>query len=237
MSTPRLWDIRPYRYYFTMPSILVINPNSSTEITEKLKEMADPAPDFTYKFFTAPPSCPRSIDSYTSEALSVQPCLEALLPLLEQHDAFLVAHHSNHPLVNVLREHTTRPVISSLSASILQVLAMGRGKFAVLCTDEAEKLRLEPTIFDIVPRPAEHYAGTFSADLSDDLDMLDVEQKLEPVLRRIQGTGAKNIIVGSTELFGMVGSIKAALVSEEVNITDGIIAGTEMLVGIVRTTL
>lgn len=220
-----------------MPSILVINPNSSVEVTEKLKEMADPAPDFTYKFFTAPPSCPKSINSYTSEALSVQPCLEALLPLLDQHDAFLVAHHTNHPLVNILREHTSRPVVGSLTASILQVLAMGRGKFAVLCADQAEKLRLEPTIFEIVPHPEEHYVGTFSADLSDEIDMFDAENKLEKILRRIEATGAKYLIVGSAELFGLVGSIRAALSTEDINITDGIIAGTEMLVGIVRTML
>jgi Asp/Glu/hydantoin racemase len=103
-------------------SILIINPNTSTHMTNALKpilESLDYA-DIHFDYFTAPssesvtlpdgriingvPSINSGEDSITS-ALHCRPFVEALVP---RYDAFLVACYSAHPLVGMLREAITK---------------------------------------------------------------------------------------------------------------------------------
>jgi Asp/Glu/hydantoin racemase len=102
-------------------SILIINPNTSTHMTNALKpilESLDYA-DIHFNYFTAPssesvtlpdgriingvPSINSGEDSITS-ALHCRPFVKALVP---RYDAFLVACYSAHPLVGMLREAIT----------------------------------------------------------------------------------------------------------------------------------
>ena len=96
--------------------ILVINPNTSTHMTEALKPILDRLnyADVRYKYFTAPNEtltvhghiCEpiASINSGEESAQSALNCL-SVLDLVDQYDAFLVACYSAHPLVGVLRQH------------------------------------------------------------------------------------------------------------------------------------
>ena len=62
----------------------------------------------------------------------------ALAPLIQQnalaaHDGFLVACYSAHPLVESLRENTSRPVVGIFQASIFWALSLG-GRFGIITT-------------------------------------------------------------------------------------------------------
>ncbi|GAQ10610.1 tubulin gamma chain [Aspergillus lentulus] len=102
-------------------SVLIINPNTSTHMTNALKpilESLDYA-DIHFDYFTAPssesvtlpdgriiigvPSINSGEDSITS-ALHCRPFVEPLVP---RYDAFLVACYSAHPLVGMLKEAIT----------------------------------------------------------------------------------------------------------------------------------
>lgn len=96
--------------------VLVINPNTSTHMTEALKPILERLnySDVRFKYFTAPNDTVTvhgrvcepitSINSGEESAQSALNCL-SVLELLDQYDAFLVACYSAHPLVGVLRQH------------------------------------------------------------------------------------------------------------------------------------
>ena len=103
-------------------SILVINPNTSTHMTDGLKPILENIrySDINFDYFTAPsresvtlpdggivhglPSINSGDDSVTS-ALHCRPFVEPYVP---QYDGFLVACYSAHPLVGMLKEEIQR---------------------------------------------------------------------------------------------------------------------------------
>jgi Asp/Glu/hydantoin racemase len=102
-------------------SVLIINPNTSTQMTDALKPIVENLfYDVQFDYFTAP-STPvtlpdgriidgvPSIDSGEDSARSALHCRLFLEPLLSKHDAFLVACYSAHPLVGMLKELIDKP--------------------------------------------------------------------------------------------------------------------------------
>ncbi|KLJ06236.1 tubulin gamma [Blastomyces silverae] len=98
-------------------SILIINPNTSTHMTDGLKPLIQNLnyPNIHIDYFTAPqePSLGPdgeeirgipSINSSADSSLSALHCLPHLKPLIPKYDAFLVACYSAHPLVGMLNE-------------------------------------------------------------------------------------------------------------------------------------
>ncbi|KAK2764413.1 hypothetical protein FQN54_009107 [Arachnomyces sp. PD_36] len=101
-------------------SILIINPNTSTHMTDALKPIIQNLgyDDIDFDYFTAPEypdtvatgpdgedivGVP-SIDNGEESALSAVYCLPSLGPLIHKYDAFLVACYSAHPLVGLLKQ-------------------------------------------------------------------------------------------------------------------------------------
>ncbi|KAE8402599.1 tubulin-domain-containing protein [Aspergillus pseudonomiae] len=109
-------------------SVLIINPNTSTHMTDALKPIVDNLgfADVQFDYLTAPnesvtledgrvidgvPSINSGEDSATS-ALHCRPFVEPLIP---KYDGFLVACYSAHPLVGMLKEAITKFESSALS--------------------------------------------------------------------------------------------------------------------------
>ncbi|KAB8211325.1 tubulin-domain-containing protein [Aspergillus parasiticus] len=119
-------------------SILIINPNTSTHMTDALKPIVDNLgfADVQFDYLTAPsnesvtledgrvidgvPSINSGEDSATS-ALHCRPFVEPLIP---KYDGFLVACYSAHPLVGMLKE-----AISKLENSALSVDSKPKRKY------------------------------------------------------------------------------------------------------------
>lgn len=219
-----------------MPSILIVNPNSSVSITDGLKEVIDPAPEFTYKFFTAPYG-PPEIDSYSTEIESAAACTQALLAVLDQHDAFLIAFYSDHPLIQILREHTRKPVLGIFQASVLQALAYGCDKFAIVTTGTIWERVLDGAVLNMLGSHA-RYAGTISIGMGDlelnDLSEELVNQQIVDASLDAVSRGATCILLGCAGMAGMDEAVKKA-VGNKVRVIDGVVAGTEILVGMVRS--
>ncbi|KIW20746.1 hypothetical protein PV08_01324 [Exophiala spinifera] len=99
--------------------ILVINPNTSTHMTEALKPVLEDLkmPSVEYSFFTSPTPGIPSINSPEDAAESAKSCLPLLVPLLPHHDAFLVACYSQHPLVTQLKRECKRLIRAATSGS------------------------------------------------------------------------------------------------------------------------
>jgi len=102
-------------------SILVINPNTSTHMTDALKPIIDNLnySDIDFGYFTAPSSTITlpdgrrvdgipSIDSGDQSVLSALHCRPFVEPLISKYDGFLVACYSAHPLVGMLRDSIRR---------------------------------------------------------------------------------------------------------------------------------
>lgn len=98
-------------------SILIINPNTSSAMTDGLKPVLDRLqyPDIEFDYFTAPPepvTLPSgrvidgvpSINSGEDSVQSAVHCQPSLVPLVPKYDAFLVACYSAHPLVGILKD-------------------------------------------------------------------------------------------------------------------------------------
>lgn len=108
-----------------MPSILVINPNSSQKVTENLKNTIAPPPNVELAFYTAPDTSPKEIDGAETLAISEKAVLDDILPkkLLDHHDGFLVGCYSDHPLIESLASHTHKPVLGIMHATLLYAYA------------------------------------------------------------------------------------------------------------------
>ena len=98
-------------------SILVINPNTSTHMTDALRPILEKLQysDVQFDYFTAPPKPVTlsdgrviygipSINSGEDSSKSALHCRHFLAPLVPKYDGFLVACYSAHPLVGMLKE-------------------------------------------------------------------------------------------------------------------------------------
>ena len=118
-------------------SVLIINPNTSTHMTDALKPIIRDLAytDIDFEYFTAPESPDAtvtgpdgskisgiaSINSGEDSSRSALYCLPHLKPLVSKYDGFLVACYSAHPLVGMLkeliREDNERDGVESTSTS------------------------------------------------------------------------------------------------------------------------
>lgn len=118
-------------------SILIINPNTSSHMTDALKPIVANLhyPDVHFDYFTAPATPVTlpdgrvvdgipSINSGDDAARSALHCRPFVEPLIPKYDAFLVACYSAHPLVGMLR-HT----IHALEAKARQERPLRRRKY------------------------------------------------------------------------------------------------------------
>lgn len=93
-----------------MPSILVINPNSSASVTNSVSRSCDAfaatRPEIEISILQAPAHAPKSIDDFVTSVLSAAACFKTLqsLKLVDKHDGFIIACYSDHPLIQMLRE-------------------------------------------------------------------------------------------------------------------------------------
>lgn len=329
-----------------MPSILIINPNSSISITQGLMDILEPSADFTYKFFTGPSlsnssdpnalritengyrhsepasscSCvycqnsilslkpshsksysfsntllsvpttptttatppnktlssptyqnivpitatpqstlssatkpkpvqivnnyaPPQIDSLTTQMASAAACLPLLIPMIKQHDAFLVACFSDHPLIGILREQVPyyKPVMGIFQASCL--FAMGlQTKFSIVTTAKVWEALLDQGVATFLGGSigSSIYAGTFSTGLGvlelHQLPKQKVKERLvQCALKAVNEHGATSIILGCAGLSGLEEAIREAVKGKNIAVIDSVVAGTQLLEGLVRS--
>ncbi|KZW00576.1 hypothetical protein EXIGLDRAFT_721343 [Exidia glandulosa HHB12029] len=119
--------------------ILVINPNSSQEMTADVERATSSVrlpPDVQLAFATAPSPAPASINSLADGVLSAAAVFNSTVLVNAGHvpDAIVVACFSPHPLVQMYRE-TLRTVVVGIYEAAVQT-AIQHGRFGIVTTGE-----------------------------------------------------------------------------------------------------
>lgn len=237
-------------------SILIINPNSTESMTDALKPLVEALnyKNSKHEYFTAP-SGPKSINDEGDAEKSVHHCLPALESILDQHDGFLVACYSHHPLVPILKEKSGKPVTGIFEASVgtsLQIIHP-KQKFGIVSTGKV----WEEILTDAVEKflgtgkgpVSERFAGVETTGLNatdlHDAPPEEVRRRMkEAVVRLLKKGNVGAICLGCAGMSGMDEMVREACVEhlgekegKQVRIVDGVQAGVAWLEGVVRSGL
>lgn len=236
-------------------SILIINPNSSSSMTDALRPLLQDLvqPGLKLDFYTAPPSAPKSInDAETSEA-SAKETLPDLAKFLESasapgsqppYSAYLVACYSAHPLTSILRALYRRPVLNIFEASVIRARAVGR-PFGIVTTGKYWEEALSAAVpnikttasgeYDNDVDATKNFIGVRSTGLSaSELHSTareEVDRRIIEASAGLVRDGVQVILLGCAGMSGMEEAVVkgAQMEGREVQIVDGVHAGVELL--------
>lgn len=213
--------------------ILFINPNTSSEFTERIQRIARQyALPSTEVVAMNPASGPRSIESIYDELLSSAGTLEVVISEVENFDAFVIACYSDHPTVYAAREITNKPVLGIAEASMYIACMLGY-KFSIVTTND----EWEPLLWDAV-----HHYGLSSRCASvrtTGMAVLDLEAAseqdtnrliLDGARRAIAQDGAEVICLGCAGMAGLDKQLEETL---GVPVIDGVVGALKLLEGLV----
>lgn len=211
-----------------------------------------------YKFFTAP-SGPKSINDEDDAVESAKHCLPALLPILEDHDGYLVACYSQHPLVSILKAENhilqhRKPVTGIFEASVstsLQIITPDQS-FGIVSTGKVwEKILSEATVEFLGTNGdgSRRFAGVETTGLNatdlHDAPAGEVRRRMKDAVRRLlRRSSVGAVCLGCAGMAGMNVMVREACVEElgeekgnGIRIVDGVQAGLAWLEGVVRMKL
>lgn len=115
--------------------ILIINPNSSLEMTDVIQKSAENFVQGEYEVITLPTECaPEFIDTYRDQALTALGMIEIVKKYENEVDAFILACHCD-PNLDLLKEITSKPVVGIGEAS-MKIASMLGHKFSVISTSQ-----------------------------------------------------------------------------------------------------
>ncbi|KAI0645126.1 Asp/Glu/hydantoin racemase [Trametes meyenii] len=230
-------------------SILIINPNSSQTMTAALKPiLADLLyPGLSLQYHTGPADlAPPSVNDTTTSVLSASHTFETLLPVLSsgdgrrgEHDAYLVACFSDHPLVGMLREYTSKPVLGIFEASVMQALALGK-PFGIVTTGQYWEAALTAGVQRIFG--SVNMGGAFVGVQSTGLTARElhetegniVAERIGEATSRAVASGARTIIMGCAGMSGMEEAVRVGRNGTDIRIIDAVRSGVTVLEGLVR---
>lgn len=207
-----------------------------------------------YTYWTAP-SGPPSINDDVQARESADHCLPHLLQLLDQHDGFLVACYSNHPLVQLLSSHTQKPVVGIFQSSVtttLQLLSPSQS-FGIVSTGKIWEELLGNAVYEFLGLPETarsrvHFAGVETTGLNatdlHDAPTALVRRRLDEATVRLLNRDINDIRViclGCAGMAGMDEIVRKACIQTlgleqgtKVKIVDGVKAGVGVLQSLVR---
>ncbi|RPD57942.1 hypothetical protein L226DRAFT_538889 [Lentinus tigrinus ALCF2SS1-7] len=196
-------------------------------------------PNLAIHYHTGPEPAPPSVNDYTTSVLSAAHTFASLLPrlrLAQEPDAYLVACFSDHPLVEMLREHTSKPVLGIFEASIMHSLALGR-PFGIVTTGKYWEAALAggvKRIFGSLPAFVGVETTGMSALELHELPAERVAERIAAAAERLVARGARTLIMGCAGMSGMEDAVRAGCGGESVQIVDAVRSGVTVLEGLVR---
>ncbi|KAJ6519585.1 Asp/Glu/hydantoin racemase [Mycena sanguinolenta] len=223
-------------------SILVINPNSSKSVSAGLTEALRPPPDTILSFYTAPANAPPSINNATEGVLSAALCFQHIVEegLIDKHDGFLVSCFSEHPLVAMLRQATTKPVLGILHASVIQALLCGE-RFGIVATGRGYRYDRYAEVQHVLGGNSAKFAGLVPSGLGvlelREGDRQHVESSMKKASGELADRGVDVVILGCAGMAGMEELVQSGVEEKgfkRVTVVDGNKAGVEMVAALVR---
>lgn len=222
-----------------MPSILVVNPNSSAKVTHNLKNILTAPPGVLLEFYTAPAEAPKEIDGLETSRLSEKIALPDILTkeLHKKHDGYLICCYSDHPLVDSLSKHTKAPVLGIMQATLLYSYANARlGRSFVLTSTSGWNQLLDDAITRFAGSgkfPHEKFQSTRALDvlvlsLSDEKEFAKITNRLDKFLKEYQNDGIDCVLLGCAGMAGL--DTKLGEKYPELEFIDSVKAGVSFLV-------
>ncbi|KAJ4154782.1 hypothetical protein LMH87_000060 [Akanthomyces muscarius] len=232
--------------------VLILNPNSSTAMTEGMKTAVAKMPLLEYldiSIYTAPSSAPGSINDDEGIQASTETVLADILAgnlKLDRFDAILVACFSVHTLVSKLSTMTSAAVTGIFEASVLTSLSIiappgGNDSWGIVTTGAFWEKHLGDGVNEFLGQTAgqtnDRYAGTFSSGLTaGDFHTVSPEQvqdKLkDATIRLLKSSNIRCVVMGCGGMAGLESIIRDAAVQvygeergKSVYIVDGVRAG------------
>lgn len=213
--------------------ILVINPNTSRHMTETIDKQAHFAASHSTIVTIQPDEGPRGIESQYEEVVSAYLSWEKI----RSHDyldadAYLVACYSAHPLIGMLRERVTEPVLGIMEASVIGAMPLG-DKFSVITTSKRWEPLLKEGIINL--GAGGRLASVRSTGMSVcDLDRLPEDQVINKLVNEAQiavtADSAEVLCLGCAGMGGLASSLRQAT---GVPIVDGVSVGIRLLEALV----
>lgn len=202
-------------------------------------------PRVRFECLTAPKSSPASITSMTTSILSATHSLDVVLARINDKGhpairAVLVACFSAHPLVPMLRELTTLPIVGIMEAGILFASQVG-GNVGVVTTDKRWEPLLEHEIEGELGLKRQCSAGVLSSGLSVlELETLPKEKVYEALCKAarkmVHDREADAILLGCAGMVGLDKIIQEA-VGPEVTVLDPVVCAAETCISLARMKL
>lgn len=215
--------------------LLVVNPNTSPEMTETIGLAARGAagPQTTVDV-VCPDRGPASIEGRFDEIVSAYWTLDKVMRSAPSYDGFVVACYGPHPVIGALREALPQPTLGIMEASILQALPLG-DRFSIVTTSPRWQPLLEEGVrlMGLERRCASvRSSGLAVLDL-DALPEAEVRERLCIEARAaVEVDGAEVVCLGCA---GMAGLAEAVSEAAGVPVIDGVRAAVVIVQGLVET--
>jgi allantoin racemase len=214
--------------------LLVVNPNTSAEMTVAIHRAAETAagPGVAVETVHATAG-PRSIEGHFDEAVSMLGTLEWVLRRAQDVDAFVFACFSAHAAIDATRELSRKPAIGIAEAAMALASLIGH-RFSIVTTSP----RWKPLLEDAVRKYGyeTRCASVRSSGLAVlDLDALPREQVIETLVaearRAVHEDGAEAIVLGCAGMADLEARLRATL---DVPIVESVAAGVSLARTLVR---
>lgn len=207
--------------------ILIINPNSSQEMTRTIQTAAEKyaAGDFEVAC-RCNTDAPKFIESYEDQIRTAPGMIALLREHEEEFDAFVVACHCD-PNLDVMKEITSKPVVGIGEASI-KIASMLGHSFSVVSTADHSipnkealvgKYHLQGQLASVKAPPPEFK------------DAPDEEKFFQAAQAAIADDGAEVIVLGCAGLSGLDKKLQAELGAP---VLDSVVCGLIIASGLVK---
>lgn len=207
--------------------ILIINPNSSADMTGDIDRKAKLYCDPDIEVHTVrTPGAPEYIDTYTDAALACPGMMKILEENESLYDAFIVACHCD-PNLDVLKEMTEKPVVGIGEASMKLASMIGH-RFAVVSIGS----RPVPIKEELIRSYGlEKYAGKIQTSGEALTDCGDKEAFLAAAKRAVEEDRAEVIVLGCAGMCGL-----DDFIAEEIGVPvlDGVTCALMIASGLIR---
>jgi allantoin racemase len=206
---------------------MIINPNSSMEMTEAIQKAAD---DFSRGEFTVickpTPGAPAFIETYEDQVKSAPGMIQLLRENENAFDAFIIACHCD-PNLDTMKEISKKPVVGIGEAS-MKIASMLGHRFSVVSASAHSIPNKEALIRKYHLQDAAASVRAFT----DDIKGLSNEEKIARTAKAaIEEDMAEVIVLGCA---GMAGLDKRLEKELHVPVLDGVVCALIVATGLVR---
>jgi allantoin racemase len=207
--------------------ILIINPNSSADMTRAIQKAAERFAGDTFEVAClAAPGAPPFIETYEDQLKAAPGMIRLLRENESSHDGFVVACHCD-PNLEAMKEITEKPVVGIGEASMRMAAFLGH-RFSVVSTcahsvPNKEALIRKYHLQDL---------GSVTAPGKDSAGLGDEDKILEAARLAVERDHAEVIVLGCAGLAGLDRRIQKVL---KVPVLDGVTCALIIVTGLIRS--